>query len=119
MTQEPTSRARLATYRSRGAGFLRRHWGVMILVGVIAGTGVPAAQAANGNPVILGVLNQATGSTEVSTAAGDGLDGFTTDAGSQWAGVYGRNFGAGNGVEGNAAAGGGNGVYGHTTSSTA
>jgi hypothetical protein len=69
---------------------------------LVAGAG--PADAANNNPVELGVSNSATAATIVSTTVGNGLEGVTSQAG--LSGVA--------GVDSSTAAGGGHGVYGRS-----
>jgi len=97
-------------------GFLRRNLSWFIVVGLVVALTGPAAEAANGDPVILGNYNYASFTTYVSTSFGYGLLGSTTDPSQTYAGVYGDNTGGGNGVEGKSA--NFNGVYGNTSSST-
>ncbi len=97
-------------------GFLRRNLSWFVVVGLVVALTGPAAEADNGDPVILGATNFASSSTSVSTSSGYGLYGFTTGTSQTFAGVLGYNSGGGNGVEGSSA--NFNGVYGNTTSPT-
>ncbi len=95
-------------------GFLRRNLGAIIIVGIVVALTGTAADAANGDPVILGSFNSASNRTEVAATTGDGFEGYTSDPNSSYAGVSGQNGGGGNGVAG--VSSNGNGAYGFTFS---
>jgi hypothetical protein len=98
-------------------GFVRRNLAGIIVLGILVALTGPAAEAANGDPVLLGNINIASSTTAVHTSSGYGLDGLTSDPSRGYASVLGQNTGGGNGVEGSSR--NFNGVYGYTQSSTA
>lgn len=126
MSRRPSVDVHAAAKPSAATGLNRRKLGWSLVLGFVFLFATPAAQATNGDPVILGAglptSNQASATTEINTTSGTGLVAMTTDPGSGNAGVYGYNSGGGNGngVQGIVSEyGNGNGVYGLTPSSTA
>ena len=97
-------------------GLLRRNLAGIIGLGVVVAFTGTAAEADNGNPVILGTRNDATDSTTIYAANGDGLYAETNDV-SGYAGVGGTNLGGGDGVLGYSRYG--NGMRGVSYSPTA
>jgi hypothetical protein len=94
-----------------------------LMLGAAGGVGLAAglltesdpASATEGSAVVAGASNTATSTTTVTTSAGNGLEGITSQSGQD--GVYGvdQSSGGGNGVAGVSTAG--TGVYGTSTDS--
>jgi hypothetical protein len=86
-----------------------------MVLGVVIALGGPAAQAADGDPVLLGRFNNATVRTEVTSNTGTALYGETLEARRGYAGVVGFNLGGGDGVFGGTTSAQSSGVYGRNT----
>ena len=120
MSQHLGPSARVATKFPTVRRFLHRNVGLLAVLGVVLALSGPAANANDGDPVILGSFNLASSTTGVETTGGNGLWGITLSVDSADAGVAGTSLGpvdGGSGVSGYSESG--NGVFGESSSSTA